>query len=96
MATNYIVINCKESKFEGADNIAITCYSSDKGKYLMCGSNTETLKMVRDDFIVALRVHGYELDDLPQKVLTPVFGRYDRVEDFVLSDPKTGEVLGNA
>lgn len=93
MATTYEIINLKESKFDDADNVAISCYSSDKGKYLMCGRNTETLKMKRDDFNYSMRSHGYNLDDLPGKILTPSFGRYDRLEDFTLSDPETGEVI---
>lgn len=93
MAIKYEVINVKESKFDGADNVSITCYSSDQGKYLMCGDNTESLKMRRDDFNFVMRSRGYELDNLKGKQIHPVFERFGYVEDFTLSDPETGEVL---
>lgn len=93
MSTTYEVINLKESNFDGAENVSFSCYSSAPGKYLMCGRNTESLKMKRDDYNFVMRSHNYNLDDLPGKIITPSFGRYDYVEDFTLSDPQTGEVI---
>lgn len=97
MATNYQIINVKESKgnFEGNnfDNRVFLCYSSDSGKYVICGENTENLKMKADDFNFVLRSHNYELSVLPGKLIVPVFGRNDYVTDFTLADPDTGEVI---
>lgn len=89
----YQIINIKESKFDGADNVAILCYSDEPGKYLLCGDNTESLKMKRDDFNFVMRSHGYDLKNVKGKNLDPKFGRYDYLEDFTLSDPETGEVI---
>lgn len=97
MATRYIIINVKESKgsIDGNsfDNRMILCYSSESSKYLVCGLYTENLKMKTDDFNYAIRSHGYDLSQLPDKIITPVFGRNDYITDFTLSDPETGEVI---
>ena len=87
------VINVKESKFDNADNVSILCYSSEPGKYLMSGPNTESLKMKREDFNYAMRSHNYDLAKMEGMHINPVFGRYDYITDFTLSDPDTGEVV---
>ena len=88
----YQVINVKESKFDNADNVAILCYSSEPGKFLMGGTNTESLKMKRDDFNYVMRNRNYELGKMEGMQLNPSFGRFDYLTDFTLSDPETGEV----
>lgn len=97
MATKYQIINVKESKgtMEGNafDNRMILCYSTETSKYLVCGEYTENLKMKTDDFNFAVRSHNYDLNQLPGKIITPVFGRNDYITDFTLSDPETGEVI---
>ena len=97
MATKYQIINVKASKgtIEGNpfDNRMILCYSSEPGKYVICGTNTENLKMKTDDFNYAIRSHNYDVNDLEGKIMTPTFGRNDYITDFVLSDPETGEVV---
>lgn len=93
MATNYQIINVKESNFNDAENVVILCYSDDKAKYLISGSNTESLKMKKDDFNFAIRSHGYDINKLEGKCISPKFGRFDYLEDFTLSDPETGEVI---
>ncbi len=97
MATKYQVINVKESKgnIEGNpfDNRMILCYSTESSKYLVCGEYTENLKMKTNDFNYAVRHHGYDLSDLPGKIISPVFGRNDYITDFTLSDPESGEVV---
>lgn len=97
MAVKYYIINVKESKgsIDGNsfDNRMILCYSSESSKYLVCGEYTENLKMKTDDFNYAVRSHGYDLSQLPGKIISPVFGRNDYITDFTLSDPETGEVI---
>lgn len=97
MAAKYQIINVKESKgtVEGNqfDNRMILCYSTESSKYLLCGEFTENLKMKTDDFNYAIRSRGYDLSELPGKIISPVFGRNDYIEDFTLSDPETGEVV---
>lgn len=97
MATKYQIINVKASKgtIEGNqfDNRMILCYSSEQGKYVICGPNTENLKMKTDDFNYVIRSHNYDVNELEGKIMTPTFGRNDYITDFVLSDPETGEVV---
>ncbi len=97
MATKYQIINVKESKgvVDGNpfDNRMILCYSTESSKYLLCGPYTENLKIKTDDFNYVIRNRGYDLRDLPDKIITPVFGRNDYITDFTLSDPETGEVI---
>ena len=98
MATKYQIINVKASKgtIEGNafDNRMILCYSSEPGKYVICGPNTENLKMKTDDFNYAIRSHNYDVNEFEGKIMTPIFGRNDYITDFTLSDPDTGEVIG--
>ena len=89
----YQVINIKESKFDNADNVVILCYSSEPGKYLLAGSNTETLKMKRDDFNYVMRSHNYDLAKIEGMHISPGIGRFDYLNDFTLSDPESGEVI---
>lgn len=97
MATKYQIINVKDSRGEidgnKFDNKMILCYSSETSKYLVCGDFTENLKCKADDFNYAIRAHGYDLQQLPGKMIHPVFGRNDYVTDFTLADPDTGEVI---
>lgn len=76
------------------DNEHFLCFTDAPGKYLTAGPNTTILKIRRDDFNYALRAHGYSANDLPDKIISPIFDENGYMTDFTLSDPDTGEVIG--
>lgn len=97
MATSYIIINVKVSsgKFEGVDfdNRIFLCYTNDSSKYLVCGSNTDTLKMRKDSFVYCMKSNKLQESQLPGNVIVPVFDKYGYMTDFTLTNPETGEVI---
>lgn len=97
MATTYQIINVKISsgKYEGVDfdNRIFLCYTSDNSKYLVCGDNTDTLKMRKDDFIYCMKSKNLQESQLPGNMISPVFDKNGYMIDFTLTNPDTGEVI---
>lgn len=97
MATTYQIINVKESKgnYNGGDynNVNILCYCSESAsaKYLIAGSDTDTLKMKRDDYNYVMRARNYTNADLEDSFISPVFDKNGYLTDFTLSNPESGE-----
>lgn len=95
--SKYQIINVKESSgmFEGNkfDNRVFACYTDKECKYIVAGENTCNLKMRVNDFVYAMRSHNYSANDLPEKILSPVFDEQGYMTDFTLSNPETGEVI---
>lgn len=97
MASVYQVINLKESKgvYNGLDfdNRVFLCYTSDSSKFLVCGHNTDSLKIRKDDYNYVMRSHNYQPNSIPGKIITPTFDKNGYMIDFVLSDPDSVEVV---
>lgn len=97
MATTYIIINVKVSsgKFEGVDfdNRIFLCYTNESSKYLVCGNNTDSLKIRKDDFVYCMKSKNLQENQLPGNVIVPVFDKNGYMIDFTLSKPDTGEVV---